>query len=103
MSPHNGGDGQAVAVLHDGTVSVLVEGLPKTTPQDIYVVWWRDRANTMRAVGTIDVSDDSRPSVFNIPTDTARGSVAGFAISREPGKRAPATPSNPVVSGDITA
>jgi len=99
--------GQAVAfaVLHDARkVSLLVSGLPRNdTSTSTYVLWQTGDAGT-RAVGTFDVRGDSVDVVQGLTLAGDLPAYNAFAVTHEPGRRAPRAPGAlPVANGPLSA
>lgn len=78
---------------------VLTTGLGDNRADETYVLWSLAGA-TPRPVGTFDVSG-STPSVRSVGSAAEAGRVAGFAVSLEPGRVAPASPTRIVASGQV--
>lgn len=99
--------GQAVAfaVLHDARkVSLVVSGLPRNdTSTSTYVLWQTGDAGT-RAVGTFDVRGDGVDVVQGMTLAGDLPAFSAFAVTHEPGRRAPRAPGAlPVANGPVTA
>lgn len=96
-----GPDGALVGlVVDDGTgPRVLTTGLGSNGANEIYVLWGL-ADGTPRPLGTFDVTQQA-PAVSSVPSTTAAVPFAGFAVSIEPGRTAPATPTRVVASGQV--
>jgi Anti-sigma-K factor rskA len=94
-------DGALVGlVVDDGSgARVLTSGLGANGADEIYVLWGL-ADGTPRPLGTFDVTQQT-PSVSSVPSTTAAVPFAGFAVSIEPGRTAPATPTRVVASGQV--
>jgi hypothetical protein len=94
-------DGALVGlVVDDGSgARVLTSGLDANGADEIYVLWGL-ADGTPRPLGTFDVTQQT-PSVSSVPSTTAAVPFAGFAVSIEPGRTAPATPTRVVASGQV--
>ena len=94
-------DGALVGlVVDDGTgARVLTSGLGANGADEIYVLWGL-ADGTPRPLGTFDVTQQT-PAVSSVPSTTAAVPFAGFAVSIEPGRTAPATPTRVVASGQV--
>jgi anti-sigma-K factor RskA len=99
-------DGRPVAtvVARDGEVQVVADGLPvNDSSSDTYVVWGVPGAGAPVALGTFDVVTrqmDLR-TVGSAPTGLDEYST--YAVSLEPGREAPAEPSEIVATGQVTS
>jgi anti-sigma factor RsiW len=98
-------DGRTVAtvVARDGQVQVVAEGLP---PNDVrnttYVVWGVGQGAPV-PLGTFDVVTPGMDLRTVGSTATGMTDFSTYAISREPGRQAPATPSDIVANGQVTS
>jgi len=95
----------AFAVLHDARkVSLVVSGLPRNdTATSTYVLWQTGDAGT-RAVGTFDVRGDGVDVVQGLTLAGDLPSYNAFAVTHEPGRRAPRAPGAlPVANGPLSA
>jgi Anti-sigma-K factor rskA len=87
-------------VVDDGSgARVLTTGLSANGANEIYVLWGL-ADGTPRPLGTFDVTQQA-PSVSSVPSTTAAVPFAGFAVSIEPGRTAPASPTRVVASGQV--
>jgi hypothetical protein len=96
----------AIAVVRaDDTVSLVVDGLsPNDRAASTYVLWQKGRYGVVRAVGTFDVQGKGVNVVKNLPLASDVVGVEGFAVTKEPGRSAPAAPgSKPVADGSQSA
>lgn len=95
----------AFAVLHDARkVSLVVSGLPRNdTAASTYVLWQTGDAGT-RAVGTFDVRGDGVEVVKGLTLAGDLPAYSAFAVTHEPGRRAPRAPGAlPVANGPLSA
>ncbi|MDD7920684.1 anti-sigma factor domain-containing protein [Actinomycetospora callitridis] len=94
-------DGTLVGlVVDDGSgARVLTSGLDANGADEVYVLWGL-ADGTPRPLGTFDVTQQT-PAVSSVPSTTAAVPLAGFAVSIEPGRTAPATPTRVVASGQV--
>ncbi|WP_433038861.1 anti-sigma factor domain-containing protein [Actinomycetospora sp. CA-053990] len=94
-------DGALVGlVVDDGSgARVLTSGLGANGADEVYVLWGL-ADGTPRPLGTFDVTQQT-PAVSSVPSTTAAVPFAGFAVSIEPGRTAPATPTRVVASGQV--
>lgn len=98
--PMSSGSGAKGTALVRGTdVVLLVDGLPRNERSSIYVVWYQDTTGGFHAVDTFDVREDDHVNVVESELDRPIERIAAIAISREPGRVAPTTPSVPLVQG----
>lgn len=90
----------AVAVLSGSKVSLIVDGLaPNDSRASVYVLWGQTGTAPARALATFDVHDGSLAVVKDVPT-TADGQPEPqvLAITREPGRTAPAATKQPLLA-----
>ncbi|MDT7544461.1 MAG: hypothetical protein QOE99_571 [Actinomycetota bacterium] len=104
----NDTDGRPVAaalVRADNTVSLVVDGLaPNDRSSSTYVLWQKTAAGGVRAVGAFDVRGRGVDVVPALALPSDAGGLAGFAVTREPGRHAPSAPgSRPVADGALPA
>lgn len=94
--------GQPAAVLlDDGKQRILVPvGLAPNDPRATTYVLWGTETGPPVALAAFDVSSDE---VGRLPvrSDSTAGSFQGYAISLEPGRTLPASPSRVVASGQL--
>jgi anti-sigma-K factor RskA len=98
-----GGHSVATVVARDAKVQVVTHGLSMNDrASSIYVVWgMRDDAPVM--LGTFDVVR-SRMDLRTVGSEqTGLDDYAAYAISIEPGRRAPSKPSDVVANGQVTS
>lgn len=96
------GNGLAKAVLTDQGVYLLANGLPvNDRSRSIYVLWAANAAGQRLAVTTFDVRSgaDVQLTASKLPISSAE--IRELAISYEPGRSAPAQPSDVVLTGDV--
>ncbi|MEJ2860117.1 anti-sigma factor [Actinomycetospora flava] len=88
-------------VVDDGTGQrVLTTGLgPNDTADETYVLWGL-AGGTPQPLGTFDVGGPG-PDVRSVPSSPEAAPFAGFAVSLEPGRTAPASPTRVVASGQV--
>jgi hypothetical protein len=87
-------------VVDDGSTSrVLSTGLPSNPSDETYVLWGLEDG-TPRALGTFDVAGQG-PDVQSVPSSAGAVPYVGFAVSLEPGRTAPASPTQIVASGQV--
>lgn len=90
----------AAVMQHDTTVQFLTVGLPENAAgRDTYVLWGTG-AGAPRAIDTFDVSS-GQSAPHAVDSAAGAGDFAGYAISLEPGRSAPASPSTVVASGQV--
>ena len=86
-------------------VAVVADGLPANdATAGTYVLWAAMRFGDVRPVGTFDVTGKGPGVVAEMVLEQSVTDVAGFAVTEEPGRTAPALPSKtPIVTGDLRA
>ena len=90
--PLAGDDGQvvAVAIVHDDSMELVVDGLaPNDGDATSYVLWAKDRVGSVRAVGTFDVTDPGVDVVQDLGLTAAGGDLTRFMVTHEDGNVAP--------------
>jgi hypothetical protein len=101
-----GPDGRAIAVAMvrgDGTVALVVDGLARNDrSSSTYVLWQQSAADRMLPVGAFDVTGDGVQVVSDLRTVVNAG-LKGLAVTREPGRTAPAAPSTAPIAAGFTA
>ncbi|WNV89017.1 anti-sigma factor [Umezawaea sp. Da 62-37] len=93
--------GDAMAVLLSGGASAVVVAdkmPPNDASKETYVVWGTSGSGPV-ALTTFDVSPGSKD--IRLTWDKSAYAHHGFAISLEPGRTAPATPSSVVAAGQV--
>lgn len=94
-----GGAVVAVAVVHDDTMELVVDGLP---PNDAaatsYVLWAKDRVGSVRPIGVFDVADQGVDVVDNIALTADGGDLTRFMVTHEEGNVAPAVSTRAVLA-----
>ncbi len=97
-------DGGAVGMVlaSPDSVAVVATRLPGNRVADqIYVLWGlSDRSPT--ALAAFDVAPDV-PGLHAVPSAKGARTFTGYAVSLEPGRRTPATPTVIVASGQVTS
>jgi anti-sigma-K factor RskA len=90
-------------VRPDDTVSLVVDGLaPNDSGSSTYVLWQKGSYG-VRAVGVFDVNGNGVDVINGLPLSRDVLGLEGFAVTREPGRRAPAAPgSTPVAVGGLS-
>jgi len=85
-----------------GVPTVLTTGLAGNREDQTYVLWGVGRAAKAPPVpiGAFDVPG-SGPSVRSVPSTPQADPFAGYALSLEPGRVAPASPTDVVASGQV--
>lgn len=97
-------DGQAVGMVlaSRDRVAVVPTRLPGNRIADETYVLWGLAGQTPVALAAFDVSGDG-PRLHPVPSVTQAGKFTAYAVSLEPGRRAPAVPSDVVASGQVTS
>ncbi|MGY1731233.1 anti-sigma factor domain-containing protein [Geodermatophilus sp. SYSU D01045] len=105
IAPVQDGDGDPVAtvVARDAQLEVVTHGLRvNDSSASVYVVWgMADDAPV--ALGTFDVVSPQTDLRTVGSASTGLDGYAGYAISIEPGRQAPAEPSDVVANGQVTS
>ncbi|MGI8681498.1 MAG: hypothetical protein ACR2JO_05080 [Mycobacteriales bacterium] len=95
---------RATALVRARDVQLVVTDLPRNdTDAEVYVLWQRVNQTKFTALDTFDIT---RPGVTVIRAHSLASAVnrlGVIAVSREPGRRAPAAPSEVVALGTIGA
>jgi hypothetical protein len=93
----------ATVVARDGQVQVLADGLPvNDASNQVYVVWGM-RNGTPVAIGTFDVVTPQMDVRTVGSAATGLDDYSAYALSIEPGRQAPTTPSEIVATGQVTS
>jgi hypothetical protein len=97
-------DGRQVGMVlaNGGQVTVLPTRLPSNRVADQTYVLWGLAGQTPIALAVFDVWGEE-PELHTVPSTTSKGTFAGYAISLEPGRSAPAVPTDVVASGQVTS
>jgi hypothetical protein len=100
LTPQGQTEPVAAVMVNASERQVMTVGLAANASDRTYVLWGLADANTApKAVGTFDVTSDlGGPQSVGSGTD---GGFALYAISLEPGRTAPASPSAVVASGQV--
>ncbi len=99
LATNDGGSVGMVLASRDG-VAVVVTRLPSNrTADQIYVLWGLGNG-VPTALAAFDVASDA-PRLHAVPSARGTGELTGYAVSLEPGRRAPATPTDVVASGQV--
>jgi hypothetical protein len=83
-------------------VAVVPTRLPSNRVADQTYVLWGLAGDTPIALAAFDVSEEA-PRLHAVSSATRMGRFTGYAISLEPGRRAPAVPTDVVASGLVTS
>ena len=105
IAPVSDSDGHSVAtvVARHGQVQVVTWGLAENNPSATTYVVWGMREGTPVALGTFDVVQ-SGMDLRTVGSDhTGLDGFSGYAISMEPGRKAPSTPTGIVANGQVTS
>ena len=90
-----------LVVARDGVPTVLTTGVGTNRPDQTYVLWGLGQGKAKPvALGVFDVGG-SGPSVRSVPSAAQAAPWAGYAVSLEPGRVAPASPTDVVASGQV--
>lgn len=104
VAPLETSDGQAVGmvVVHDGAAKVMADGLPVNDAERETLVLWGMRSQLSPvALGTFDVVHPELDVRTVSSTSTVLDAYDGYAISLEPGRRAPSTPTDTIATGTV--
>jgi anti-sigma-K factor RskA len=94
----------ATVVVRDGDVEVVSQALPVNDTEETYVLWGlRDGSKTPEAVGTFDVVRSRLDVNAVVSASTGSDTYDAYAVSLEPGRQPPATPSEVLASGQVTS
>jgi anti-sigma-K factor RskA len=102
ITPVADADGREVATVVAGaeTVQVVSRGIPVNDAADTTYVLWGLRGGQAQALGTFDVTDDE-PELQTVADSSGDAGFSGYGISLEPGRRAPAAPTDVIATGDV--
>jgi hypothetical protein len=90
----------AAVVVHDGQRTLVTAGLaPNARERDTYVVWGTGDG-APRPIAVFDVGGTG-PDVRSVGFASEADGFSGYAISLEPGRAAPASPSTVVARGQV--
>ena len=97
-------DGQPIGMVlaSRSQVAVVPTRLPPNQMADQTYVLWGLAGKTPTALAAFDVLGDA-PALHTIPSATQMGTFTGYAISLEPGRRAPAVPTDIVATGKVSS
>lgn len=94
------GSGLAKAVITAQGVYLVADGLPvNDRANTVYVLWAANAQGQRRAVVTFDVRGGAPVQLTAARLPYSAAEIRQLAISREPGRKAPAQPSDVVLSG----
>ncbi|MCF7553034.1 anti-sigma factor domain-containing protein [Pseudonocardia sp. WMMC193] len=91
------GTAVAAVVAGDGTTRLVVAALPANDATNSVYVLWGIGSGQPRPLGTFD----ARSAGTEVVTLAADPGAVGYAVSLEPGRTAPTTPSRVVASGQV--
>ncbi|MGH3779956.1 MAG: anti-sigma factor domain-containing protein [Pseudonocardiaceae bacterium] len=94
-------DGRAVGMVlaNRDQVAVVATRLPSNQDDHTYVLWGLTGGAPV-ALTAFDVAREA-PGPHPVPSTSGPASFTGYAVSLEPGRRAPATPTDIVASGQV--
>ena len=90
--PLAGDDGKvvAVAIVHDDTMELVIDGLaPNDAGATSYVLWSKDRVGSVRAVSAFDVRNQGVDVVQGLALTGAGADLTRFMVTHEDGNEAP--------------
>ena len=100
MAAEDGSTAAAVLVT-EGERRVFTVGLPANEAErETYVLWGLRAGSDPQPLGTFDVAPADR-GVRTVGSGDEASGFGQYAISREPGRVAPASPSSVVASGQV--
>ncbi|MGE3287406.1 MAG: anti-sigma factor [Pseudonocardia sp.] len=94
------GDPVGVVVTTATSRAVVTAGLPANDRSATVYVLWGVGSATPQPIGTFDVAGTA-PTVHEVDSPGREPPFAGYAISLEPGRQAPATPTTVVATGAV--
>lgn len=98
-----GGVAPATALVRDGHIWLVVDGLARNDRKStIYVLWQKTDDDQIAAVRAFDVTQDGLTVVDAGNLPGSLDDIAWFAVSHEAGRRAPASPSSPLALGNVS-
>ncbi|MGY1830337.1 anti-sigma factor domain-containing protein [Geodermatophilus sp. SYSU D01180] len=105
IAPVQDGDGDPVAtvVARDAQLEVVAHGLRVNDSSDSVYVVWGVADDAPVALGTFDVVSPQTDLRTVGSASTGLDDYAAYAISIEPGRQAPAGPSDVVANGQVTS
>jgi hypothetical protein len=89
----------AAVLVNAGQRTVVTDGLPANPADHVYVVWGLGSGDPA-PIATFDVAGTSA-EVKPLGSASGAESFSGYAISLEPGRTAPASPTTVVASGQV--
>ena len=88
-------------VLESGQRQVLTVGMPpNAADRNTYVLWGQQAGGAVVALGTFDVNAPD-PAMRPVGSDGAADQFTAYAVSLEPGRVAPASPSSVMAEGKL--
>lgn len=90
---------KAMLVAEPDRVTLLPMGLPSNAPSETYVLWGLGTGAPV-ALDAFDVATDSTVAHTTDPP-TRAAAFSEFAVSIEPGRTPPATPSDVLATGEV--
>ena len=91
----------AAVIVDDGQRQVYSVSLPANAPDSVYVAWGLPAEGAPVPLGTFDVAR-AEEGPLPVGSATEGESYPQYAVSIEPGRVAPASPSTVVASGQVT-
>ncbi|MGD9529377.1 MAG: anti-sigma factor [Pseudonocardia sp.] len=95
------GEPVGVVVTTAATRTVVTAGLPANDRASTVYVLWGVGPAAPQPIGTFDVDQATAPAVHELGSPGGEQAFAGYAISLEPGRHAPATPTTVVATGTV--
>jgi hypothetical protein len=105
IAPLDDSSGRAVAtvIARNGQAQVVTAGLPLNDTRAQTYVLWGVRGTTPVPLGTFDVVDRATDLRTVGSDSTGLADYTAYAVSIEPGRQAPPTPSKIVANGQVTS
>lgn len=104
LSSTQSGDAVAAVLATPSQSAVVTAGLPRNDHDNTIYVMWGLGGAAPTPLGAFDVTTgDSAPEMHVMGPVSDGQSFAGYAISLEPGRAVPSTPTEVVASGDVQA
>lgn len=96
------GESVGMVVVHNGAAQVMSNGLPVNDPESqVMVLWGMRHSLSPVALGTFDVVHTELDVRTVSSTSTGLEQYDGYAVSVEPGRTEPSTPTDIVATGTV--
>jgi len=97
------GDRVATVLARDDRVQVVASGLPVNDSHDQVYVLWGIQGSVPQPLGTFDVVTPQTDLRTVGSSETGLDGYSGYAISIEPGRQMPSSPTDVVGQGEVTS